>query len=321
MKALWFDGKELKLREMPRPGPGKNEALIRVLYAGICNTDLEILQGYMKFTGVLGHEFVGLVESGPKKWLGKRVVGEINLGCGKCGYCLRGLTRHCPNRTVFGISGKNGSFAEYITLPVNNLHEVPDSVSDLEAVLVEPLAAALRILDQVEIKRGQKVFVLGDGKLGQLIVRALRTRTKNLVLIGKHHHKLALAAKLGIRTVLAHKLRAVCPEDKAEVVIEATGNPKGIEQAIELCRPQGKIVLKSTFHELPGINLSRIVVDEIKLVGSRCGDFQAALKMLKEKRISLMGLVSKVYELDNFSAAFKKAASPASLKVVVKCRK
>jgi len=319
MKALWFDGRNLRLKEMPGPVMKKNEALIRVLYAGICSTDLEIFKGYMRFVGIPGHEFVGAVEKGPGQWLGKRVTGEINLACGKCRYCQSGRARHCPQRTVLGISKKNGAFAEYLTLPVANLHQVPDTVSDLDAVLVEPLAAALRILDQVEIRRNQKVLVLGDGKLGQLIARAVRLKTRNLLMVGKHPKKLALAKNLGIKTALAQNCLKIPASHKAEIVIEATGNPQGLEQAMELCRPEGTMVLKSTFHQAAKLNLARIVVDEIKIFGSRCGDFEKALSLLSRRKIRTRDIISGIYPLDEFSSAFHKSISRDSLKVVFKC--
>jgi threonine dehydrogenase-like Zn-dependent dehydrogenase len=318
MKALWFDGKKLALKELPAPRPAKNEALIRILYAGICNTDLEIFKGYMKFKGVPGHEFVGNVEQGPKNWLGKRVVGEINLGCGKCSYCRAGMKKHCPYRTVLGIANKNGAFAEFLTLPVENLRQIPAAVPDLDAVFVEPLAAAYRVLEQVEIKRGQKVIVLGDGKLGQLIARVIRQKTNGLILVGKHPQKLAIAKKQGIRTMLASRLKIV-PEQKPNLVIEATGNQAGFETAMEICRPLGTIVLKSTFSKIPEINLSKIVVDELKIVGSRCGNFPAAIELLARGKVDLSGLLSGVFDLENFQQAFQKATSTNALKVVFKC--
>jgi len=319
MKALWFNGKRLELREIKPPVPRKGEALVRVMFAGVCNTDLEIIKGYMKFTGVPGHEFVGIVEQGPDNWIGETVTGEINLSCGKCPYCRTGLANHCPNRTVLGIQGKNGAFAEFITLPLKNIHRVPANVFDLDAVFVEPLAAALRILDQVQIEKGDKVFVLGDGKLGQLIARVVALKTNNLLLIGRHPEKLKLAARLGIKTALISRIREVRPEHKPKIVIEATGNPKGFEQALKLCRPGGILVLKSTFRELPRVNLSRIVVDEITVVGSRCGDFSKAISLLKDRGINLEGLISGIYPLDEFHAAVQKSASRNSLKVVIKC--
>jgi len=319
MKALWFDGNRLRLKQMPKPVPKRNEALVRVLYAGICNTDNEILKGYMRFVGIPGHEFVGLVEKGPAAWLGKRVVGEINLACGNCRFCKAGLARHCPQRTVLGISGKNGAFAQYLTLPLVNLHRVPDSVSDLDAVFVEPLAAALRILDQVEIRAKQRVMVLGDGKLGQLLARAIRLKTSNLLLLGRHPQKLALAGRFGIKTTLAVKLKKVHPLLKPEIVVEATGNPQALKIAMDLCRPQGTIVLKSTFHNPSKLNLSPVAVNEIIIVGSRCGNFGKALDLLERRKIQTRDLVSAIYPLDQFLPAFRKSISSDTLKVVFKC--
>jgi len=320
MKALWFDGKRLSLREMKIPEPRKDEALIRIHYAGICNTDLEIFKGYMNFTGIPGHEFVGTVVKGKTNWLGKRVVGEINLSCGKCAYCGKGLNRHCPDRTVLGIFKKNGAFAEYLTLPLDNLHPVPDSLSDLEAVFVEPLAAALRILEQVPLKKDQRVFLLGDGKLAQLIARAVWLKNKNLLVIGKHPEKLALLSRVGIKTILASHLKPLSPDRKADIVIEATGNPAGLETAFNLCRATGRIVLKSTFHQKPKVDLSRLVVDELNLLGSRCGDFTKALKHLAREKIDPRELISGIYELEDFAKAFKQANSNKALKVILKCQ-
>jgi threonine dehydrogenase-like Zn-dependent dehydrogenase len=321
MKALEFDGKSLRLREMKTPKPAQGEALIQVRYAGICNTDREIFQGYLSFKGIPGHEFVGEVVKGPRRWLGKRVVGEINLACGKCAYGRAGLKRHCPRRSVLGIAGKNGAFAEYLTLPVANLHQVPRSVHDYEAVLVEPLAAALRILDQVPIRKDQPVWLLGDGKLAQLIARAVRLKTKNLTMVGKHEEKLARVKYLGIKTRLVSQLGKMDPLKKPELVIEATGDESGLQLALKICKPFGTIVLKSTFHAQPRMDLSKLVVDELHLIGSRCGDFRKALKLLAQRKIYVRDQVGKVYELEDFAAAFKKAASRTALKVLFRCQK
>jgi len=321
MKALWFDGKRLRLREMKIPRPARKEVLIQIHYAGICNTDLEIFQGYLKFTGIPGHEFVGRVIAGPAPWLGKRVTGGINLACGKCGYCRAGLNRHCPSRTVLGISDKDGAFAEYLTLPAANLHPVPDSIPDLDAVFIEPLAASLRILDQRQIRKNQSVILLGDGKLAQLIARIIRPETKNLLVIGRHPEKLSRLSRLGIKTMLADEMGKIDPGKKPELVIEATGDPSGLEMALELCQPTGTIVLKSTFHQSPEINLSKLVVDEIHLLGSRCGDFTNAIKYLTRKKIDPTDLISGIYELENYQGAFQKAGSGKSLKVILKCQR
>jgi threonine dehydrogenase-like Zn-dependent dehydrogenase len=320
MKALWFDGKKLSLRQLRKPSPARDEALIRVNLAGICNTDVEIFRGYMGFTGVPGHEFVGTVEAGHKKMLGRRVVGEINLACGKCLYCENSLPRHCPYRSVLGIQSKNGAFAEYLTLPVANLHIIPDSISDLEAVFIEPLAAALRILDQVEIKKASSVYILGDGKLAQLIARVVKLRTDRMVVVGKHIPKLRLLDKLGIKTVLFKDLKKMPAEAKPDFVIEATGAPEGIATALEICRPLGTVVVKSTYHGNPQVNLSKLVVDEIKFVGSRCGDFKTAITFYKQHKVPLEDLASGIFRLTDYKKAFSSANSSNSLKVILKCQ-
>ena len=319
MKAIWCEKGKLKLVELPRPRRKKGEALIRVLYAGICNTDLEIVRGYMNFQGILGHEFVGTVEKGSFQWQGKRVVGEINLACGRCEYCQKGLSRHCPHREVLGILKKPGAFAEYLTLPEKNLHLVPDSISDLEAVFIEPLSASLRILDQLKIKKQEKVLILGDGKLAQLIARLLRLKTKNLLVAGRHQEKLALLSRLGIPTILEKELVNL-PGQSFELVIEASGNPAGLKTALELCKPLGNIVLKSTYAKKPKIDLSLAVVNEIKIIGSRCGDFARAIPLLEKKKIPVKDLISGIYPLEAYQRAFKKAWERKSLKVILKCQ-
>jgi len=319
MKAIWVEKGKLKLVKLPKPRPKKGEVLIRVLYAGICNTDLEIVRGYMDFQGILGHEFIGIVKKGSPQWQGKRVVGEINLACGRCEYCQKGLSRHCPHREVLGILKKPGAFAEYLTLPEKNLHLVPDSISDLEAVFIEPLSASLRILDQLKIKNQEKVLILGDGKLAQLIARLLRLKTKNLLVAGRHQEKLALLSRLGIPTILEKELSNL-PRQSFELVIEATGNPAGLKTALELCKPLGIIVLKSTYAKKPKIDLSLAVVNEIKIIGSRCGDFAQAIPLLEKKKIPVKDLISGIYPLEAYQRAFKKARERKSLKVILKCQ-
>ena len=319
MKAIWVEKGKLKLVKLPKPRPKKGEVLIRVLYAGICNTDLEIVRGYMDFQGILGHEFIGIVEKGSPQWQGKRVAGEINLACGRCEYCQKGLSRHCPHREVLGILKKPGAFAEYLTLPEKNLHLVPDSISDLEAVFIEPLSASLRILDQLKIKKQEKVLILGDGKLAQLIARLLRLKTKNLLVAGKHQEKLTLLSRLGIPTILEKELVNL-PGQSFELVIEASGNPAGLKTALELCKPLGNIVLKSTYAKKPKIDLSLAVVNEIKIIGSRCGDFVRAIPLLEKKKISVKDLISGIYPLEAYQRAFKKAWERKSLKVILKCQ-
>ncbi len=317
MKALQYRNGRLELGEVGRPSPGGREALVRVTLAGICNTDLEIVRGYAGFEGTLGHEFVGVVEAGPDDGLtGRRVVGEINAGCGECDLCQAGDPRHCRRRTVLGIVGRDGAFAEYLRLPVENLLPVPDGVADRQAVFVEPLAAACEILDQVMIGAGTRVAVLGDGKLGQLIARVLRTTGCDLTLFGRHAEKLALAAPAGIRTALSSAWREVSG-DGYEVVVEATGSPAGLEMALAMTRPCGALVLKSTFHGPVTIDTSRIVVDEIRLIGSRCGRFAHALDLLAAGAVDVTPLLSRQYRLADGVEAMAEAARPGVLKVLL----
>jgi len=319
MKALYFDG-ELSLRDLPVPQPRPGEALIRMSHAGICNTDLEIIQGYMGFRGVLGHEFVGQVEAcDDSSWIGKRVVGEINLPCGQCEFCRSGMGNHCPTRTVLGIHNKDGAFAEYLTLPLKNLHPVPDSVSDLDAVFTEPLAAALEILEQVPVKKFKQCVVLGDGKLGQLIARVLKPHCPGLTVVGKHEPKLALLRQAGIATQSLEEIsgRLPTPADKPDLVIEATGSPAGLGLALQLIRPRGTIVLKSTFHGQAPLNLTPVVVDEVTLIGSRCGPFAKALDLLASGRLDLKPLISRVMPLEQGPQAMKQAGERETLKIIL----
>ncbi|RMF86270.1 MAG: alcohol dehydrogenase, partial [Nitrospinota bacterium] len=265
MRAVVFD-QELSVREVPTPVPQPDEALIRVRLAGICNTDLEITRGYMGFRGILGHEFVGeVVECAASDWVGRRVVGEINCGCGRCTFCQAGLSRHCPHRSVLGILQRDGAFAEYLTLPIGNLHEVPASIPDQEAVFIEPLAAALEILDQVTITPQDRVLLVGDGKLALLIAQVVHTTGCTLCCVGKHPTKLRLLQPLGIETTL---LSAYTPR-QFDLVIEASGAPSGLEVALRSLRPRGTLVLKSTYAGEFRWNPAQLVIDEITLIGSR----------------------------------------------------
>jgi len=320
MKALYFDGK-LSLRDLPILKPRTGEALIRMICAGICNTDLEIIQGYMSFRGVLGHEFVGRVEEcEDRSWIGKRVVGEINLPCGQCDFCRSGMGNHCPARTVLGISGKDGAFAEYLTLPVKNLHAVPNNVSDLDAVFTEPLAAALEILEQVPIQNFHRCIVLGDGKLGQLIARVLKPHCPDLNVIGKHEHKLDLLRQVGIKTQMMEKVIDWVEdlEKLPDLVVEATGSALGLGMALELVRPRGTLVLKSTFHGRTSLDLSPLVVNEITVVGSRCGPFAKALDLLASGQLDLSRLIIGVLPLDQGLEAVEMAQAKGTLKVILK---
>jgi threonine dehydrogenase-like Zn-dependent dehydrogenase len=316
MKAIVFDGKLKYVKNYPTPVPGEGEALIRVKLAGICNTDLEIVKGYLGFRGTLGHEFVGTVaevKGKDQRLVGKRVVGEINCGCGVCEYCRKGIRSHCPSRKTLGILEKDGCFAEYVTLPVDSLLEVPDNVADEEAVFAEPLAAAFEITDQIQIKPTDRVLVLGDGKLGILAALVLGLTQADVTLAGKHEKKLEIARARKINTVGVKDLEIVKQYD---VVVEATGSPAGFDLALQLVRPRGAIVLKTTAAQGKEINLAPIVIDEIQVIGSRCGPFAPALRALSKKALDVKPLISSIYKPEDAMRAFKKAASKDSLKVI-----
>ena len=315
MKALRFENQQLHLTDIPAPNRD-GEALVRVTTAGICNTDLEIVRGYANFSGTLGHEFVGIVESSPDpSQIGSRVVGEINAGCGQCALCQAGDARHCANRTVLGIVGRDGAFAEYLSLPAVNLLQVPDTVSDRQAVFTEPLAAACEILAQVTITPQHRVAVIGDGKLGQLIARVLATTNCDLLLIGKHADKLQLAAQAGIATSL---LSDIDPARQFDFVVEASGAAAGLQLALKLVKPRGVIILKSTFNDAVTLDTSRIVVDEISIIGSRCGRFDHALALLATGQVNVEPLIAAEYALSDGVAAMHHAGSAGTLKVLLK---
>ena len=317
MKALRFVKGELRLVDTEAPRRS-GEAMVRVTMAGICNTDIEIVRGYANFSGTLGHEFVGVVEETPDESLrGRRVVGEINAGCGNCELCKGGDPRHCLKRTVLGIHDRDGAFAEYLSLPSQNLLLVPDNVSDRQAVFTEPLAAACEILDQVEITQAHRVAVIGDGKLGQLITRVIATTGCNPVLVGKHADKLRLAAVAGIRTIELNNLKFDSAH-RYDYVVEASGSSSGLQLALELTRPRGTIILKSTFHGAVQIDTSRIVVDEITIVGSRCGRFEQALTLLETGKIDVEPLIAKEFALAEGLAAMAEAQRPGVLKVLLR---
>lgn len=313
MRALVFDT-TLHLDNIPVPEPEEGEALVRVLMAGICNTDLEIAKGYMGFSGVLGHEFVGVVEQCENEHLrGKRVVGEINCACGECAMCEAEMGRHCPNRTVLGILGRDGAFAEYLVLPEDNLHLLPASLGNDVAVFTEPTAAAFRILEQIEIQSSDKVIVLGDGKLGQLIAQVMSQASDDVLCVGRHADKLRLLERVRIAT--AHVDDEL--EGDADVVIDATGSPYGLERALQLVQPEGAIVLKTTVADRTPCNMSIPVINEVTIIGSRCGPFRPALEALSLGNIEVRSMISAVYNLEDGVAAFRRAAEPGIMKVLL----
>lgn len=316
MKALWFDGHELAPRTMRRPVPKRDEVLVRVRLAGICSTDLEILRGYMGFRGVPGHEFVGVAESpAPRRLLGRRVTGEINVPCGNCDLCRAGLGKHCPRRTVLGISGRNGAFAEYLALPAANLHPIPDSVGDGEAVFTELVAAACEIPERVRITARSRVAVTGDGRLAALAVQVLGLRTDRLVLFGTDPGKMETISSLGYRTRPAGEADGFA--GSFDVAVDCSGSPGGLPAAVRLVRPRGTVVLKSTFAGEARWNPSPVAVDEITIVGSRCGPFETALRLLERGRVRVLPLLTATYPLERWESAFRRARRRGSFKVAL----
>ena len=318
MNAVQICEGSLELREVPVPEPGPGEALVRVLRAGICNTDLEIVKGYAGFSGTLGHEFVGVVEEvngADQGWKGSRVVGEINLGChgADCSWCGAGMDRHCPNRTVLGIQDKDGCMAEYLTLPVRNLLPVPDHLDEDTAVFVEPLAAGFEILEQLHLQPTHRVAILGDGKLGLLINRALRFSPAILTHVGKHPRKLERARGPGIRTLL---LDDAAGEQGFDVVVEATGSATGFETALGMVKPRGTLVLKSTVADSVPLDMTLVVVNEITVLGSRCGRFEPALRALSDG-LEVTSLIQDRFPLERALDAFQVAGTRGSLKVLL----
>lgn len=300
--------------DLPVPEPAPGEVRVRVLSAGICETDLQLMQGYMGFAGVLGHEFVGIAESG--RFAGQRVVGEINCSCHVCPVCRSGAANHCPHRTVLGILGRDGAFAESVTLPERNLHVVPDTVTDEQAVFVEPLAAAFQIIEQIPELRGQRVLVLGDGRLGQLCARVLHRHAANVTVIGKHAEKLALLTACGISS----QLRGDQPPDRsADVVVDCTGSPTGITDAFAWLRPRGTLVLKTTVAGTPALSWAPIVIDELRVIGSRCGPFPPALAALATGGIDVTPLISQRFPLSDALRAFEQVQQRSAIKVLLTC--
>jgi len=315
MLALYVDGQP-QIKEVDRPVPGEGEVLVRVHLAGICGTDLQVLKGYHNFQGVMGHEFVGEV-AGPadSPWLGQRVVGEINIGCGACERCRRGLARHCGQRRVLGLKDHDGALAHYLTLPAANLHAVPPEVPDTLAVFTEPLAAALRVLEATAVSPAAKVLVVGDGSLGLQIAWVLALSGAEVHLAGHHPEHLALARPRGVATFLAADL----PPGDYDIVVEASGSPTGLELAMTRVRPLGTVVLKSTYVGRYPLDPAALVVPEVRLVGSRCGPFAGALRLLRDGRIDPRPLIARTFPLDQGLAALAWAQQPGVLKVLVDC--
>lgn len=300
---------------MPVPEPEAGEAQVSVRLAGICGTDLEMLSGYSSFTGIPGHEFIGTISHCPERpeREGERVVGEINASCGSCPECLRGSGAHCPQRTVLGIVGRNGAFAEYLTLPEPNLITVPNEVSDRAAVFVEPLAAALEIFQQIQVRPEDRVLLIGAGRLGQLIAQVLGLHGCPLAIVCRHESQQAVLHRLGIETFRDCESAG----DRWDIVIEATGSKKGLNQALGCVRPRGTVVLKSTCSGTTEVDFSKIVVDEIRVVGSRCGPFRPAMDLLCHKHVQTDFLVDEVVSLDDALQGFERSRRPGALKVLL----
>ncbi|NCP15934.1 alcohol dehydrogenase catalytic domain-containing protein [bacterium] len=314
MQALWLENGQLSLREVPIPAPPLGEALIRVRLSGICGTDLELVRGYYPFTGIPGHEFVGeVVESPDSSWIGKRVVGEINVACGECEQCKNGRPTHCEKRTVLGIMGRHGAHAGYTSLPLANLHIVPDSVPDEAAVFTEPLAAALEIQEQVHIQPTDRVLLIGAGRLGQLIAQTLALTGCDLRVVARHPHQQALLAARRIGVIAEDEIRP----RRWDVVVEATGCGSGFDLGRRALRPRGTLVLKSTYKGEMSVNGSSIVVDEITILGSRCGPFAPALRLLAARAVDPSVLIAARYPLAKVLQAFEEAQKTGMLKVLV----
>lgn len=317
MKAIWLKGQKISIRDdIPMPVPVEGEALIRTLMAGICSTDLELLRGYYPYDGIPGHEFIGEVMAAPgaDEWIGRRVVGEINLTCGVCPACLSGRGHHCLNRTVLGIMDRAGTMAEAFTLPLRNLVAIPEDIPNEEAVFSEPLAAAVQVLEQVHIAPEMRVVVVGAGRLGQLIARCLKLTGCDLLVVARRESARQALENHGIKPVLAGDLK----DGVADVVVEATGAAEGFTLSRRLVRSAGTLILKSTFAGDVSVNLSSLVVDEITVVGSRCGSFSPAVRLLSAGLVSCADMIDSVYSMDEGLAAFDRAAMPGVFKVLLK---
>ena len=314
MRALLLDPQPLVRRDYPYPAPVPGESIVRVRLAGICGTDLELARGYMSFAGVPGHEFLGeVVDTRSRALVAKRVVGEINAGCGQCARCRQGLARHCPNRTVLGILGRDGAFAEYLRLPDENLIALPDSIADEASVFVEPIAAIYEIFEQTVLGRGTKIAVLGDGRLGALAAIVLRAEGFSAVLGGHHRDKLERLAELGLEVQLEDHLGP-----GFDVVIDCTGRSSGLKRALTLVRPRGTVILKSTAAASAKLNMAETVVNEITILGSRCGRFAPAIAALAAGKIDPRPLISGIFPLDEAQAALEAAGRSPSFKVLLR---
>jgi threonine dehydrogenase-like Zn-dependent dehydrogenase len=312
MRAIVLDDRVTVQDSRPAPNPGDGEVLVRVTCAGICETDLQLIKGYMGFRGVLGHEFVGVAESGPMA--GRRVVGEINCACWTCETCRIGLQTHCPNRTVLGILNHDGAFADLIAVPQRNLHAVPESLSDEIAVFTEPVAAAFQIPAQLHVRRKDRVVVLGDGRLGNLCAQVLAGVTNHVLVVGKHPAKLELLQSLGIETALLSELP---PGPMADMVVDCTGSETGLPTALKMVRPRGTVVLKTTMAGMQTLALAPLVVDEVTVVGSRCGPFDQALLALESGQISVLPLISSRFDLSRGVDALHEASTRPVLKILL----
>jgi threonine dehydrogenase-like Zn-dependent dehydrogenase len=313
VNALWLENNQIALRDIPQPGK-PDEALIKIRKAGICSTDLELVKGYYPYTGVIGHEFVGeVLHAHDESWTGQRVVGEINAVCQQCEQCLNGRSTHCENRTVLGIVNRNGTFAEFTQLPISNLHRVPDSVPDEMAVFTEPLAAALEIQDQIQIKPTDRVLLIGAGRLGQLIAQTLALTGCDLHVVARHMHQQNLLKARGIRIISEEDIQPW----RWDIVVEATGSASGFSLARRAIRPRGTLVMKSTYKGELSVNFSSIVVDEIHILGSRCGPFEPALRLMASKQVDATALIANEFRLGEALKAFERAAQTGVLKVLV----
>lgn len=326
MKAVQFKNQKISLIEVPIPIISDAEARVQVMMAGICATDMALFHGYQQFAGIPGHEFVGLVEAAPgaPEMVGKRVAADINVGCGDCPWCRCGNARHCPSRQAIGIRGRDGAFAEYVAVPVANLVPLPDALETIDAVFAEPAAAALEIARQVHIRHDTKIAVLGDGRMGQLCAQAVSLYSSRVRMLGRHDEKLAIAAAQGIATEnvsgvfdSAGEVLAGRHAQAFDLVVEATGRPDGVNQALQLARSEGTVVVKTTSHQSSVLDLAELVVREITLLGSRCGDVGFAVQCLANGRIKPAALVDGVYAFSDFQAAFERAASRGSGKVLL----